>query len=51
LRFYSRALEKKRVGKQLAGRLRRLKDKSEIARLLDDEGVEYWFPDDPHLLD
>lgn len=49
LRFYSRALERKRVRQELAGRLRRLKDKSEIIALLDEEGIDYWFPDDSHV--
>lgn len=46
LRFYSRDLEKKRVEKKLAGRLRKLKDKSKAISLLDEAGVDYWFPDE-----
>ena len=49
LSFYSRDLEKKRVHKKLAGRLRKLKDKSKIANLLDDKELDYWFPDEPHV--
>jgi hypothetical protein len=44
-RFYSRSLEKKRVAKELSGDLRDFKDKDEIIRLLDAEGIDYWFPD------
>ena len=45
-RFYSRALESKRVAQNLSGKLRNLKDKEEILKILEKEDIKYWFPDD-----
>lgn len=45
LPFYSKALERKWVHKDLAARVRNLGDRHEIVRLLSAEGVDYWFPD------
>ncbi len=44
-RFYSRDLERKHTSKDLASKVRNLKDKGEISRILDTNNIDYWFPD------